>query len=410
MYWGCGPCSIVCRKSAVASLFPILAVLLLQAATAGAVLVVNRAQVTIRADATVQSARVEVVVQGEELEKVRRKGEWYQVRLPDGRNGWVHASLVIEQGEEPAEPAVRPPRGSRPAEEPVAEPLPAAEEELRRNPYAEGLRHEVGGNYAAALRSFEEALQQDPENLNTLIHAAQAHLQLGEYDLALRQLYQALEKSPGNRTVYLHLGELYVLRAEADSARKYQALSRGEEVVPQEQEPVASRAEAEPVSPPVEDILWIYVAAVAGTCFLGLMLLWWWNRRTRRREEEESEELPAKKAERGKFAAALQEGARRPQLSAGEAAELDRRIEDKWQELRQSSAAFMPPELLAKARQGQAEEARLDEVVGYLEAIRKALAAQEERAHLYRELMRLQNMKIEALDEELRLLRRQRRD
>jgi tetratricopeptide (TPR) repeat protein len=395
----------------------------LGAAPSWAVLVANRPQVTIRSDATVQSEKVEVVVQGEELQKVRRKGDWYQVTLPDGRNGWVHSSLVIEreeaparaakpsrpQAEEPAPP--RPPREPHQPEPapPPAEPQPPAEE-LKRNPYAEGLQHEVEGDYNAALRSFEEALQQDPGNLNALIHAAQAHQQLGEYPAALQQLYRALEKSPGNRAVFSRLGEVYQLRSEPDSAGKYQALARGE--IPGAPEPVRAAA-PEPEAPrqPVEDVLWGYLGAVAGVCALGLGIMWWWHRRSRpAAEEEEGDELPPARPERGKFAAALDEGAQRAQLRPGEAEELDRRIEDKWRELRQSSAAFMPPELRAKAAAGQAEEAQLDLVLGHLETLRRALGAQEERAHLYRDIMRLQNQKIEAMEEELRLLRRQRRD
>lgn len=402
----------------------------LRAFPSWAVLVANRPQVTIRSDATVQSEKVEVVVQGEELQKVRRKGDWYQVTLPDGRNGWVHYTLVVEREEAPGktakptrpretrpqteEPAPARSAGTRESREPereanppLSEPEPAAE--LTRNPYAEGLQHEVEGNYGAALRNFEEALQQDPDNLNALIHAAQAHQQLGEYSAALQQLYKALEKSPGNRAVFSRLGEVYQLRSEPDSAGKYQALARGE--APSAPEPIRAAApEPEVPRQPVEDVLWVYLAAVAGVCVLGLGIMWWWHRRSRPGEEEEGDENPPVRPERGKFAAALDEGAQRSQLRPAEAEELDRRIEDKWRELRQSSAAFMPPELRAKAAAGQAEEAQLDLVLGHLETLRRALGAQEERAHLYRDIMRLQNMKIEAMEEELRLLRRQRRD
>jgi hypothetical protein len=167
----------------------------------------------------------------------------------------------------------------------------------------------------------------------------------------------------------------------------------------------------EPEPPqPVEDVLWVYLAGVAAVCVLGLGIMWWWHRRSRAADEEESDEIPPPRPDRGKFAAALEEGAQRSQLRAGEAEELERRIEDKWRELRQSSGAFLPPELRAKAAGGQAEEAQLDQVLSYLESLRRALGSQEERAHLYRDIMRLQNMKIEAMEEELRLLRRQRRD
>lgn len=287
----------------------------LQVSTCWAVLVADRPQVTIRSDATVHSDKVEVVVQGEELEKVRRKGDWFQVRLPDGRNGWVHYTLVVERESAPAKaaktaksarpkaeapapaPSPRPPaaKETRSPEAPPAEQTPA--EDLKRNPYAEGLQHEVEGDYAAALRSFEEALQQDPENLNALIHAAGAHEQMGEMPAALQQLYRALEKSPGNRAVYSRLAEVYQQRSEADSAGKYQALARGETPAAP---PPEKTTISEPEPPqPVEDVLWVYLAGVAGICVLGLGTMWWWHRRSRAAdEEEEGDELPPARAER----------------------------------------------------------------------------------------------------------------
>ena len=124
----------------------------LQSTSSWAVLVANRPQVTIRSDATIQAPKVEVVVQGEELQKIRRKGDWFQVRLPDGRNGWVHYSLVVEREDTPAaksaskapahpsqphadEPAPeatpkvgahpnRPTQTRTPADEPASQPLP----------------------------------------------------------------------------------------------------------------------------------------------------------------------------------------------------------------------------------------------------------------------------------------------
>ena len=56
--------------------------------------VVDREEVRIRADATVQSIRLAVARQGQELEEIRRHKEWIQVRLPDSRVGWVHSEFV----------------------------------------------------------------------------------------------------------------------------------------------------------------------------------------------------------------------------------------------------------------------------------------------------------------------------
>ncbi|MBT4500150.1 MAG: SH3 domain-containing protein, partial [Gemmatimonadetes bacterium] len=71
--------------------------LLAQAAVGGPALRVDRLQVNVRADATVQSGLVAVLVAGEEVEQLGEKDEWRRIRMADGREGWVHAGLVQER-------------------------------------------------------------------------------------------------------------------------------------------------------------------------------------------------------------------------------------------------------------------------------------------------------------------------
>ena len=63
---------------------------------AGPALKMDRPQVNIRADATVQASRVAVLAQDVEVEALGRKDEWFRISLPDGREGWVHSRLVRE--------------------------------------------------------------------------------------------------------------------------------------------------------------------------------------------------------------------------------------------------------------------------------------------------------------------------
>ena len=63
---------------------------------AGPVIEVDRPEVNIRADATVQSVRIAVLDEGKRVERVAQKDEWNQIRLPDGRLGWLHGNLVRE--------------------------------------------------------------------------------------------------------------------------------------------------------------------------------------------------------------------------------------------------------------------------------------------------------------------------
>jgi SH3-like domain-containing protein len=437
-------------------------------AAADPVLRINRPQVTIRSDATPQSPKVAVLRQGDEVELLRRKGDWFQVRLADGRNGWVHTGLVQERlivegtGElniragagagfpvlakvyrgaefgklrqqgtwyevetddgqtgwvlgKFAQPRTRLSTGTRKAAPRVEERIeeePAAEAtQVKRNPYAEGLLQESEGNYRAALESFAAARQQDSGNVNILIHAALAHKELVEYELALTGLYEVQETSPGRREVLRGLAEVYELKAETDSARKYQALYRGEEVLVEEKpapmQPAPAPAPTVEPAPWSQDLL-LYLGVVAGASLAILLVLlllrglWRWLRRNRE---------PREPAPRGKFARMVKESQVRPTslTRPSEEQDLDRKIEEKWQELRASASAFLDPDALAEAGPGELEQAHTDQLLGHLETLRQTMETQEQRARLYADIVRLQNLKIEAMEEEVRLLRRQRR-
>ena len=86
---------------------------------------------------------------------------------------------------------------------------------------------------------------------------------------------------------------------------------------------------------------------------------------------------------------------------SGEEVELERQIQEKRADLQQSSAAFLGPNAL-----GGGEDAHMEQILGQVETLRGALEAQDERAHIYADIVRLQNAKIEAMEQELDLLRR----
>ena len=51
----------------------------------------------------------------------------------------------------------------------------------------------------------------------------------------------------------------------------------------------------------------------------------------------------------------------------------------------------------------------MEGLLGQLDTFRKALEAQDERARVYAELVRLQNAKIETMERELQLLKKRRK-
>ena len=435
---------------------------------AGPALKMDRPQVNIRADATVQASRVAVLAQDVEVEALGRKDEWFRISLPDGREGWVHSRLVREivvvtgegvrlrvagsttaptvataaKGEElgkvgergnwfeialaeggrgwiwkelvqvktirsavakapeEQEAEIRPEVVAQEEAEPIVEEVVAPPPVLRRNIYAEGLQHAAVGEYQLALDLFNDVLDTKPDHLDALIHAARAHKHLGVYDRALDRLYQAMTLGEGRRDIYVTLAEVYRLGGIPDSSAKYLALFRGEKwekpkTVGQDKQP--EQEDDMPLG-----AWWIYSAG-----FMGALLLLaggWVVVRLRRpravKLAKEGKEQGAKAA-KGKFAKEMRQSRGTGTSGSGEEVELERQIQEKRADLRQSSAAFLGPNAL-----GEGEDAHMEQMMGQVETLRGALEAQDERAHIYADIVRLQNAKIEAMEQELELLRR----
>ena len=447
-------------------LFLLLAVV--SAIEAGPALKMDRPQVNIRADATVQASRVAVLAQDVEVEALGRKDEWFRISLPDGREGWVHSRLVREivvvtgegvrlreagsttaptvataaKGEElgkvgergnwfeialadggrgwiwkelvrvktirsavakvpeEQEAEIRPEAVAQEEAEPIVEEVVAPPPVLRRNIYAEGLQHAAAGEHQLALDLFNDVLDTKPDHLDALIHAARAHKHLRVYDRALDRLYQAMTLGEGRRDIYVTLAEVYRLGGVPDSSAKYLALFRGEkwkkpQTVGQDKQP-----EQEDDMP--LETWWIY-----GAGFMGALLLLaggWVVVRLRRpravKLAKEGKEQGAKAA-KGKFAKEMRQSRETGISGSGEEVELERQIQEKRADLQQSSAAFLGPNAL-----GGGEDAHMEQILGQVETLRCALEAQDERAHIYADIVRLQNAKIEAMEQELDLLRR----
>ncbi|HJP33746.1 MAG TPA: SH3 domain-containing protein [Candidatus Latescibacteria bacterium] len=471
----------------------LLAVLLLPGAPVDgqAVYAVDREQVNVRQDATTQSARISILRQDEQVVELRRAGQWMQVRMPDGTPGWIHsqllrARLLVEgeglrlragpsatstsvtmlfRGQETAQLSQRGGwtqvklrdgrtgwlssrfvrakteadlRDERPGqaeprtptartESPSVDPNPPAREvvtaeaaTLQRDPYAQGLQHEAGGDHALALDSFVEVLEADPDHVNALVHAAQAHRKMGEYDEALVRLYRALRITGGRKDVYLTLGEIHRLRASPDSAAKYQALFRGDpipeaggttvgaspdsllEEVPSSPLPKGTVLDElpEPRAADEEggllfDTPWLPVG-LAGIGLLALAGVAWWVLSTSTHRTKQGAAVVGDPRFEKVWKEESQQ-ARHGKATTEEEAELNRQIDARWSELKESDATFAPP-----PSSGEGVDGILDQVDG----LRRTLEGQDERAKIYADIVRLQNMKIDAMTEEISRLRK----
>ena len=423
---------------------------------AGPVIEVDRPEVNIRADATVQSVRIAVLNEGKRVERVVQKDEWNQIRLSDGRLGWLHGNLVreiwtvtgervrvrtagsteastvaiVEQGSELAligragrwlevemlsgergwiwKELVKPlefigttDRGISKNEAQIV--AVASEDTVVQNdeatlsnslpegsilnPYAEGLQRLGDGDYAGALVAFEQVLADDSGHIRALLHAARAHRELGQYDAGIEKLYRAEGQGEGHR----ELAKMYRAIGVSDSAAKYNALARGVVWTQVADEDVEITQKEGP-----EVLVWSVLASVAAVICLGLIFF---VRGLRRKKQGIVDETP-----RSKFARAVEKA--RPQdisKGSGEEKTLERQIEEKRSALRASAAAFAP--LSEQAN----EDVLMDGLLGQVDTFRQALEAQDERAKMYAELVRMQMQKIEILEQELQLLRRRKR-
>ncbi len=399
--------------------------------------------VRVRSGPSTADDAVTMLYDGQELSKIGQQDGWMNVSLSDGRTGWIHQRFARRKtGDDvraslPSADLARVPDPSTVEDKPAApdarsqvvERVPDAsvvtqvettntvepaveidlEKRLLRNPYAEGLQQEAGGDYQTALERFEEVLDDEPDHLNALFHAAQAHTRMRQYDEALVKLYRALEKSGGRKDIYLTLREVYRRQAMLDSARKYETLFAGGVIdVGLPIEPI--EVPEPPVSSTPAELPWLLLA-IAGSGFAVIVAVVAWVRlRGGEAKGPQGEGKAARKEKQrsSKFERALErEGTEVSQGKATEGEEdaLDSQIDDKWRELKQSAQLFSP----GAEGQGDDEEGNLERILDNVESLRKALDMQDDRARIYAEIVRLQNMKIESMSEEVRLLRRNRK-
>jgi SH3-like domain-containing protein len=389
----------------------------------------------LRSGPAATSTSVTMLFRGQEVTRLSQSGGWTRVELQNGRKGWLSSQYVRAKTEVDlrqerpgqAGATVEVVRSSPSPPETTAEPSEPASATLQRDPYAEGLQHEAGGDYALALDSFLEVLAADPDQVNALVHAAQGHRKLGEYDQALEKLYRALQLTGGRKDVYLTLGEIHRLQAAPDSAAKYQALFRGDPIPETTDGPADAgaaldmfadtRSDAVPSSPLPKgtelddlpkpkivdeetgglsfDTPWLPVG-LAGIGLLALAGVGWWVVNTSTHRTKKGAAVVSDPRFEKVWSEESRQ-ARHGKATTEEEAELDHQIDDRWGELKESAAAFAPPPVTGEG---------VDGILDQVEGLRRTLEGQDERVRIYADIVRLQNMKIDAMTEEISRLRK----
>ena len=414
-------------------------------------LMVEGERVNVRSGPSAADAISTVVSRGQVLGKLGQQGNWLEVSTPNGLTGWLHKRYVRARTAADAGPHLAPapslieglsavdavdpgseggatdlggPLIVATSDPPVAGPDSLADADpidrdqvdadqvdadqgdtpssaLTRNPYAVGLQFEASGDHVGALASFEEALVAEPARVGALVHAARAHRALGQYDNALSKLYKALDlgEPRGQKDVYLNLGEVYRLKAEPDSAAKYQALYRGDPPQQGAEQLEGDESENETSFP------WGQVAvALAGSILIATVVVLFILRRSGEKRGRGKRKQKAN-ASFSRMVSEEETEARQGRATSGEERELDQQIEDRWRELRESSQVFESSNPRTAAL-NDTEEGQMNGILDQVEDLRKALDMQDERARIYADIVRLQNMRIEVMNEEVRMLRR----
>ena len=143
------------------------------------------------------------------------------------------------------------------------------------------------------------------------------------------------------------------------------------------------------------------LVGLAGVGLLALAGVTWWVVNTSQKRPAGASTPGAdrpKASAGGKFGNVWEQQvdeAAQGRASSEEEESLDRQIDEKWNELRQGAGSF--------AQGG--EEAEMDRILDQVEGLRQTLDGQDERSRLFADIVRLQNMKIEAMTQEIRRLR-----
>ena len=339
----------------------------------------DRPKVRVRADATVQSPQIDELGFGEVVTKVGEKDEWFKIILSNGTVGWVNSFLMVGviQGSSTERDTVS--QLNIILEKVTTVPFKLDEKEPP-NSYAEGLVHKKKNDPRRALSYFEQVLNDDPEHTKSLLHAAQAHIELEEFQKARKKLYKALEHGEGA----FELARLYQGLGWPDSARKYLEIAQGEDwILPDSISPKVL------VNEPAVLREWYGIGVATIMSLVGILCLILLIRNKRRGRLF------------SRFSSAMKDASFTTDLADGEIRELDRRIAERREALRSNSEEFSPNTGL------EPDEKDLPNSVNVqLKTLLNMLEAQDERAEIYVDLNRLQMEKIKEMEREIDLLRK----
>lgn len=385
------------------------------------------------------------IKRGTLMKRLEKKGGWYQVLLPDGREAWMSGryaeeviardlmevskatvnvrsspstgarrvdqakmgdmlSLVRERngwfnvilsngkrGWVRNDMVVRHPLSPPEIKEEVAEstppPKPTPPKPKPVDHYQKAKDLVVDGKVDEAIEAFKQALEQKPNDANIHFDLGKIYKQQNRLDDALTHFRNA-RKSGGRDEAKFYIEDILKMRAA-----KAEEAAPSDETAPEVIEEDFDKGEADTASM-VFLLPWVLVGSVVFVGVLGVVV---WRRRQALKPDQPT--YRRRNQEAGFDSVLKYAVEKRPLFRAIEEAERKRSELDET--LQQRLAAFGGEES-PRLPSGESSEALLKKI----EDLRRVIVNQEERAQIYADLIVLQNEKLATLDEEVDALKK----
>ena len=350
-------------------------------------LIVLPANLNVRNRSSQDSEKIAVVKKGDILGRVRKQDSWYLAVLPGGnKRGWIREDMVRLEALAPEEPIK--------AESPKVEEAP--EPEKPRVDYRAAAQQALdAGKPDEAIAAYRKALEEEPNN--GILHFELGKLldKAGKPEQAIPHLRKAISGRPARPEAEFSLKRLVKEREDAAAL----AMVGGDtEQVPVDEEEVA---EAES---PVFEILAdnaVYIlptAALGSLAFIAVLVALY----RRRRVGTSGPSFRRRKADGGFDDVLKYAVEKRPVIR--EIEEAEKKLIEMDAALNKRFASFKETDESGRPRLPPGESA--ERLIKRVDAIRKTILNQEERARIYSDLVVLQNEKITALDDEIDALKK----